>query len=192
MQGFNVIDLKKLFENAFGWRHKPANIFGLNYIFDKNSDYPLGILIKGNLYPVILSDGTCIDPLYEDTRYFKNHDWRKITADEIYIYSDVITGTNPEAFCYFLPGILYAVYRENRIDCNAIDSLICGLEDSRAERNSESFCYERWSLLTTAELSAVKEWLNRYYEINGIGLDDYKMAIETLDWLAANKLTENK
>ena len=187
------MDLKALFENAFGGRNKPEIIVSKNYIFTNENEEPLGILIQGIIYPIIVSDGTCIDSLYKDTQYFKNHDWRNITANEIYIYSDVVTGTNPEAFCYFLPGILYAVYREKRIDCNAIDSLLYGLENSRTkletetETETETFCYERWSLLTIAELSAVKEWLNCYREIKGIGLEEYKAAKETLDWLISIK-----
>lgn len=181
------MDLKALFENAFGWRSKPEIIVSKNYIFANENEEPLGILIKGNIYPIIMSDGTCIDSLYKDTQYFKNHDWRNITADEIYIYSDVVTGTNPEAFCYFLPGILYAVCREKRIDCNAIDSLLYCLEDSRTKLETETFCYERWLLLTTEELSAVKDWLNCYRRINGIGLEDYNSSCETIDWLISRK-----
>jgi hypothetical protein len=159
------MNLLSLFQNAFDWRKRPANVL------------PKGILVEWAIDDVI----------YGDAYYFKDHNWKDITADEIYIYSDVVTGTNPEAFCYFLPGILYAVYRENRIDCNAIDSLIYGLENSRALHEIRPFSYERWSLLNTEELSAVKEWLCCYRQINGIGLEDYNSSCETIDWLNSRK-----
>lgn len=162
------MDLINIFEAAFGWRKRPVNV-----------------LPKG-----VLAEWAIDDSHYGDAYYFKDHDWKNITADEIYIYSDIITGTNPEAFCYFLPGILYAVYRENRIDCNAIDSLLYGLENSRTMREIRPFSYERWSLLNLDELAAVKEWLIWYRSKRSIGNDDSKTACETLDWLAANKLAK--
>lgn len=169
------MNLTLLFENSFGWRKKPVNIFSETYC---TSD---GKLIA-NVF---------LDRQYEETNYFLNRDWRTLTIQELQENPDVISGTNPEAYCYFLPGILCAAYQENIINISVVDFILWNLQfyDSNKETTEleKNYSYVRWIQLTKAELLAVKEWLNWFYESNGIESDEYKVACETLDWLISKK-----
>jgi hypothetical protein len=174
------MDIEKTLKNAFKLRRCPSNIHSSTYT-----------TADGNLI-----DNVYLDEKYYNTYYFKNKDCWSITIEELEKNSDMAFGTNPEAYCYFLPGILSAAYREKYSGCSAIDSIIWHLQfndlKSNVKNYAETYYLERWSLLDISELVAVKKWLVWYFSANGISEDDFKVACETIDWLTARKLAENK
>jgi hypothetical protein len=96
---------------------------------------------------------------YSDAMQFHNLDWRDTTCEFWSKFSDAIYGFSPEAFCYFLPGILCSQFKENRPDLLVNSSLIAMLDRSDNVEYWDPFFADRWPRLTPQECLAVQEWI---------------------------------
>jgi len=99
-----------------------------------------------------------VDEMYADALAFQKKLWHEVTCAELEKYTDAPYAFNPEAFCYFLPGIYSASVRENRPDLLVIDSIIGMLDLGDPVTWDEFFC-ERWPTLTMKEYEATQHWL---------------------------------
>lgn len=161
------MDLEIIFENAFDWRKPPSNVL------------PENITIKH----------AQLDSLYGDAYYFRERHWKLFTLNEINSHSDLLFGSNPYAACYFLPGIFFAVYREKILTSIVIDYALNPLLLGYEKLVLNSYNFERYLLLNQAELSAIKQWINWYYDLQGMQLDEYVLICDTLDLLISSKLS---
>lgn len=81
--------------------------------------------------PEILTDSKQLSDFeYYEVMSFNGMRWQDVTFSQIEQNLDAVFWFAPEAFCYYLPGILSAGLRENRCDTNAYDSLIGCLDRS--------------------------------------------------------------
>jgi hypothetical protein len=117
------------------------------------------------LPPSVLTDSTQLtDGEYGEVMSFQGMIWQDVTFAELERFSDAVFWFSPEAFCYYLPGILAAGLKENRCDCNAYDSLIGCLDRSPEPDYWDDFFLPRWPLLSLEEIDAVVAWA-RWLEI---------------------------
>jgi len=109
--------------------------------------------------PTLLTDSKQLsDVEYDEVMSFESMRWQDVTFDQIERNSDAVFWFSPEAFCYFLPGLMLAGLKENRVDANCYDALI-GMLDRSAEPDSwDDFFQPRWPLLTVAQVDAVTAW----------------------------------
>ena len=109
--------------------------------------------------PLEMTDSKQLSDLeFAEVMSFEGLRWQDITFDLIERNSDVVFWLAPEAFCYYLPGILAAGLKENRWESNAYDSLIMFLDRSPDADAWDHFFLPRWSLLTVEEIDAVAAW----------------------------------
>jgi hypothetical protein len=73
---------------------------------------------------------------------------------------DAVFWFSPEAFCYYLPGIMACGPREGRWDSGAYDALIGCLDRSPEPAWWDDFFAPRWTALDRAELEAVAAWVD--------------------------------
>jgi hypothetical protein len=117
------------------------------------------------LPPSVLTDSMQLtDCEYAEVMSFQGMTWEDVTFAQLEQYSDAVFWFSPEAFCYYLPGILAAGLKENRCDCNAYDSLIGCLDRSPEPDYWDDFFLPRWPLLSLGEIDAVVAWV-RWLEI---------------------------
>ena len=109
--------------------------------------------------PSVLTDSKQLSDLeYEEVTSFQGMRWQDVTFAQVERCPDAVFWFAPEAFCYYLPGILAAGLSENRWDSNAYDSLIGSLDRSPDPDSWDDFFLPRWPLLTTEEIDAVAAW----------------------------------
>lgn len=97
---------------------------------------------------------------YEEVTSFEGKRWQDVSFDQIEICADAVFWFSPEAFCYYLPGLLTVGLKEGRRDSNAYDALIGMLDRSPEPDYWDDFFAPRWTLLSTEELEAVRSWVS--------------------------------
>jgi len=115
--------------------------------------------------PSLMTDSKQLsDAEYDEVMSFEDLRWQEVTFAHVQRCADAVFWFAPEAFCYYLPGILSAGLKENRTDTNAYDSLIGCLDRSPEPDYWDDFFRPRCPLLTAAEIDAVAAWA-RWLEI---------------------------
>lgn len=104
-----------------------------------------------------------LDPFSITTAFLRQH------YAAVYYFS-------PEAFCYFLPGILSAGIRESEPDLLVYDALVASLDRSPEPEWWDGWFLDRWPHLTSAECEAVQSWLLWLTEF-----DNLEYYVNTLD-----------
>ncbi|MDH3660351.1 MAG: hypothetical protein OEU92_10015, partial [Alphaproteobacteria bacterium] len=99
------------------------------------------------------------DAEYDEVMSFEGLNWRDVRFDLVERAADAVFWFAPEAFCYYLPGLLAAGIKEKRTDSNAYDALIGMLERSPEPDYWDDFFRPRWTLLTVEEIDAVSAWV---------------------------------
>ena len=97
---------------------------------------------------------------YDEVMSFEGRRWQDTTFAQVAQNQDAVYWFSPEAFCYFLPGILAAGLRENRWDTNAYDAVVGQLDRSPDPDSWDDFFLPRWTLLTAPEIHAVGAWVS--------------------------------
>lgn len=98
------------------------------------------------------------DVEYDEVMSFDGMRWRDVTFAQIEQHCDAVFWFSPEAFCYFLPGIMAAGMRENRWHTNAYDALIGMLDRSPNPDYWDDFFLPRWPRLSADQVEAVAAW----------------------------------
>lgn len=110
--------------------------------------------------PPVMTDSLQLsDAEYAEVMAFDGLAWRDVTFALAEANADAVFWFAPEAFCYYLPGLLAAGLREGRWDTNAYDALIGMLDRSPEPDYWDDFFRPRWTLLSPAELDAVAAWV---------------------------------
>ena len=138
--------------------------------------------------PTVMSDSKQLsDVEYEEVMSFEGMTWREVTFAQIEKNADAVFWFAPEAFCYYLPGFLAAGLKENRTDTNAYDSLIGMLDRSPEPDYWDDFFLPRWTLLSVAEVEAVRCWVRWLACVlpNAFQPNSYARAGDTLTLLQA-------
>lgn len=140
----------------------------------------------GRPQPSVMTDSLQLsDVEYEEAMAFKDVRWQEVTFAQVQRNSDAVFWFAPEAFCYFLPGILAAGLKEGRWDANAYDSLIGMLDRSPEPDNWDDFFLPRWMLLTADEVEAVAAWASWLAEVqpDAFHANTYERVQDTLTLL---------
>lgn len=119
-------------EKAFSWRRKPD-------VLTSNHE-----LTADELFDVII---------------FSKISWQETTSSLWEKHFDVIHFFIPEAFKYFLPGILKASIVDNTPSLIVCEDLISSLNRSPNYHGWETYFLERWEGLTIDEYDVLDEWL---------------------------------
>jgi len=124
--------------------------------------------------------------IYSDAMFFASKTADELTSEALTQYFDAVAGFSPEAFCYFLPGILVATIRENRPDLIVAGAIIGQLDRSNMPSSWDDFFAQRWPLLNREECRAVQAWVVWLTECNPPVFDDNSLsrAFDTLELLA--------
>ena len=110
--------------------------------------------------PLVLTDSMQLsDCEYAEVMSFQGLSRQDVTFSQVERCSDAVFWFSPEAFCYYLPGILVAGLKETRWDSNAYDSLIGCLDRSPEPDYWDDFFIPRWPLLSAEEIDAVAAWV---------------------------------
>nr|WP_272545282.1 hypothetical protein [Burkholderia cepacia] len=96
---------------------------------------------------------------YNDALHFSNLLWDETTAYDWTNYADAVYRFTPEAFCYFLPGIMRVSIEDNQVALTVIESLMASLDRSPVVEYWDDYFLQRWPKLTDVECDAVIEWL---------------------------------
>ncbi len=111
--------------------------------------------------PAVMSDSRQLsDVEYDEVMSFEGLDWREVDFDLVERSADAVFWFSPEAFCYYLPGLLAAGIEADRTDSNAYDALVGMLDHSPEPDYWDDFFRPRWTLLTALEIDAVAAWID--------------------------------
>ena len=114
--------------------------------------------------PSLLTDSKQLsDSEYAEVMSFQGLSWHEVTFPQVEQCPDAVFWFSPEAFCYYLPGLLAAGLKENRWDTNAYDALVGTLDRSPEPDCWDDFFLPRWPLLSVEEIEAVRSWV-RWFE----------------------------
>jgi hypothetical protein len=133
--------------------------------------------------PSVMSDSKQLsDVEYEEVMSFAGLRWQDVGFDQVMRQADAVFWFAPEAFCYYLPGLLTAGLRANRHDSNAYDALIGMLDRSPNPDYWDDFFAPRWPLLSADELDAVAAWVRwlRAVQPDAFHANTYDRVEETL------------
>lgn len=138
--------------------------------------------------PTIMTDSLQLsDVEYAEVMSFDGLAWRDVTFEQAQAQADAVFWFAPEAFCYYLPGLLAAGLKAGRTDTNAYDALIGMLDRSPEPDWWDDFFRPRWTLLGAAELDAVAGWVEWLQAVlpDAFHANSYQRALGTLDLLKA-------
>ena len=98
------------------------------------------------------------DSEYEEVMSFEGLHWQDVSVDLVEQAPDAVFWFSPEAFCYYLPGVLSAGIGAGRSDLLYFDTLIGCLDRSPEPDYWDDFFYPRFTLLSPQEIDAVSAW----------------------------------
>ena len=125
---------------------------------------------------------------YEEVMSFEGLRWQDVAFDQVEKNADAVFWFSPEAFCYYLPGLLAAGLKENRWDTNAYDGLISMLDRSPEPDYWDEFFLPRWPLLSVQEIEAVRSWVRWFKNVlpEGFPSNTFERVDDTLTLLQAS------
>jgi hypothetical protein len=97
--------------------------------------------------------------IYSDAEHFCVSCWQDLNCVELEKFHAALFGFNDEAFCYFLPGIMYAALVEENPNIIMIDAIIAELERLSQTGISDEYVIGRWIGLSIDECRATQEWV---------------------------------
>jgi hypothetical protein len=118
------------------------------------------------LPPLVVMPEEPPSEMYDDACHFQGRTWSSLTCDELNEHQDAVFGFTPEAFCYYLPGIIAAGIRENRPHLLINASLVTMLDRSNTPNSWDDFFAMRWPSLSVQECMAVDSWLRWLAELS--------------------------
>jgi hypothetical protein len=98
------------------------------------------------------------DTEYKEVMSFEGLKWREVSVALVEQAPDAVFWFSPEAFCYYLPGVISAGLSAGRSDLLYFDSLIGCLDRSPVPSYWDDFFYPRFTLLKPDEIDAVSSW----------------------------------
>jgi hypothetical protein len=112
--------------------------------------------------------------------------WNELTGDMLEKHPDAINLMAPEAFCYYLPGVILASIKENSPNLMAAVSVVSALDRTPVIELWDSHFLKRWPSLRGDELAVISEWI-LWLEGNEFALDEISLirALENIDLLKA-------
>lgn len=132
MSGINEVSFTSELERAFGWRELPSK-----YTNSRELD---------------ISEQESLNSIAGLT-------WNNVTGGDWEKSYDVMSWMCPEAFCYYLPGVMLSSYREGEPNLIVVSNIIAMLDRGVNEEWWEERFTDRWTLLTQGELSVVEKWV---------------------------------
>jgi len=96
---------------------------------------------------------------FADVISFLGIPWSSVTGLQLEEHFEAISWFTPEAFCYYLPGILSAGIRENKPWLMMNHSLINMLDRSPDPASWDDVFLARWPQLTAKECEAMQAWV---------------------------------
>jgi hypothetical protein len=122
---------------------------------------------------------------YQDAAIFNGKDWQDISVDLLRQHSDAVYGFSPEAFCYYLPGIMTACIQGGNVRLACVDALINSLNRSPNPDYWDDFFVKRWTLLSDDELGALQQWTLWLLEVDPAYFEEGGLdrVMDTLDLL---------
>lgn len=150
-------------EVAFGWRVRPGSC--------------------------VVSNAPRTDE-YEDAGAFDDIEWKDVSDKMLNKHPAAIYGFSPEAFAYYLPGIMASAVRDNAPDSRAVDGVVAMLDRSNQAGTWDDWFVARWSLFSVDELVVVSDWLLWLASSGDAGFTDSQLtrALDTVDMLRAREL----
>lgn len=133
--------------------------------------------------PTVMTDSKQLsDVEYAEVMSFDGLAWQEVTFEQAQAQADAVFWFAPEAFCYYLPGLLAAGLQAGRLDSNAYDALIGMLDRSPEPDWWDDFFRPRWTLLSATELDAVAAWVRWFQAVEPDAFHDnsYERALATL------------
>ncbi len=115
--------------------------------------------------------------------------WQDVTVSVWEAHSDAISLLSPEAFCYYLPGLLDASVRERQPHMIAAMTVLFMLDRTPTEELWDTHFSKRWTLLTIDELAAVEMWVEWLSSIENLAVDELGLtrALVNLELLKEKK-----
>ncbi|NQZ08303.1 MAG: hypothetical protein HRT35_14195 [Algicola sp.] len=133
-----------------------------------------------------LSKCLCEDELAELASLCVDH-WSALTLDIVEDNFSAVSALSPEAFVFYLPGILLVGINEQLPGLLSYDSIVAGLDRSANSDYWDDHFKARWSLLSLDELDAVQDWILWMSDVDDGDHDDISLSrcFDTLDLLKA-------
>lgn len=150
----------------------------------------IAVAFAGRSRPTIMTDSMQLSDIeYEEVMSFEDMRWQDVSFDHVERCSDAVFWFAPEAFRYYLPGILTASLKEDRCDANAYDSVIGMLDRSPEPAYWDDFFAPRWTGLSRAELDAVAAWVRWLATVqpDAFHANTYERALATLRLLGESR-----
>ena len=91
---------------------------------------------------------------------FENKTWRDVTLEMLREDHEVLFWLSPEAFCYYLPGVLSVAVSEDDASLDIYDTIIYMLDRTSEPAYWDDFFVSRWTLLSPVECEAVRRWVD--------------------------------
>jgi len=133
--------------------------------------------------PTILTDSKQLsDAEYEEVMSYEGVRWQDVTFEQVEHSPDAVFWFAPEAFCYYLAGILAAGLRANRCDSNAYDSLIGTLDRSPEPDYWDDFFLPHFQRFTAGEIEAIVAWVKWLESVqpDAYHANTYQRVLDTL------------
>lgn len=136
--------------------------------------------------PVLASDSRELTPDEKaSVEQIFRLNWQDVTVSDWETHPDVISFLAPEAFCYYLPGLLDASVREQQPHMIAVLTVLFMLDRTPDEELWDNYFSKRWTRLTIHELTAVEAWVEWLSLIENLAVDELGLirALVNLDLL---------
>lgn len=128
----NAMSLLAIINDAFQWRKRPAQFAELVKLSEDELSE--------------LSAITCLE-------------WTEVTAEIWEKNFDVISILSPEAYCYYLPGVMKASVEDGYSNLVVVSNVIAELDRSPTPEWWDDFFLSHWPKFTVPEYKAIQEWI---------------------------------
>ncbi|MEK7899566.1 DUF6714 family protein [Burkholderia contaminans] len=152
--------------------------------------FKIGEAFKLRKRPLILvgSNELTFDEI-EEVRAVGVYSWEETTSDMWERYSAALSWFSPDAFCYYVPGVMVSCIRDNEPNLIAVSNLVSMLDRNPNPDWWDGFFMERWPLLTIQECNVLQEWLIwlSSAEKSSLSESSLERALETVVLLISRK-----
>lgn len=141
------------------------------------------VFVDHTLLATLADISTRNDPT-GDASYFTGKHWAQLEATDWQDYSDAIYEFTPNAFLYYLPGVLIVSIDGRNPSLTAADSIVTSLDTSGDPDIWTSWFSDRFGRLTPIELQVIADWLGFYlFEQEEIQRSELARGVDTITML---------
>ena len=152
------------------------------------------VLSKKKRPEKLVGSNELTDDEMQEAFFFADKNKEELSCNDIEQRYEAVYWFSSEAFCYYLPMMLYICIKEEKVELLFYDVIIDMLDRQSNIKYWDDFFTTRWRCFSTEEIESIKLWLlwlkdKGYFRNN---TTTFERSMKTLDLLKQQNRTEEQ